>query len=87
MSIVYRSICRGLMESCWAYDCHERPSFSSILQSLDTLAHSKFNSLPGKLLLLLYFLIRSISIIELPLPSCNSASPSVLFGPNRYFWT
>ena len=35
------------MEGCWEYDCHARPSFSSILQSLDTLAHSTFNSLPG----------------------------------------
>ena len=36
------------MEGCWEYDCHARPSFSSILQSLDTLAHSTFNSLPGR---------------------------------------
>ena len=38
---------RGLMESTWEYDCHDRPSFASILKSLDTLAHSKFTSLPG----------------------------------------
>lgn len=38
---------KDLMEACWSYDTHERPSFKHILKTLDDIARSKFQEMPG----------------------------------------
>ena len=38
---------KELMEACWSYDTHERPTFKHILKTLDDIARSKFQEMPG----------------------------------------
>ena len=38
---------KELMEACWSYDTHERPTFKHILKTLDDIARSKFQEIPG----------------------------------------
>ena len=33
--------------ACWSPDTHERPSFKHILKTLDDIARSKFQEMPG----------------------------------------
>merc|ERR550532_1835322 len=39
---------KELMEACWSPDTHERPSFKHILKTLDDIARSKFQEMPGE---------------------------------------
>eukprot|EP00092_Neocalanus_flemingeri_P007352 GFUD01007939.1.p1 GENE.GFUD01007939.1~~GFUD01007939.1.p1 ORF type:complete len:1128 (-),score=188.67 GFUD01007939.1:37-3420(-) len=39
---------RCLMEDCWRFDCHERPSFQSIITRLDEVAHSNLANIPDE---------------------------------------
>ena len=35
------------LSACWSHDTHERPSFKHILKTLDDIARSKFQEMPG----------------------------------------
>jgi mitogen-activated protein kinase kinase kinase 9 len=39
---------RSLMEDCWRFDCHERPSFQTIIDRLDVVAHSNLANIPDE---------------------------------------
>jgi len=39
---------RSLMEDCWRFDCHERPSFRTIIDRLDVVAHSNLANIPDE---------------------------------------
>ena len=39
---------RCLMEDCWQFDCHERPTFHSIINRLDEVAHSNLANIPDE---------------------------------------
>jgi len=39
---------RYLMEDCWKFDCHNRPSFQSIINRLDEVANSNLANIPDE---------------------------------------
>ena len=36
------------MEDCWKFDCHNRPSFQSIINRLDEVANSNLANIPDE---------------------------------------
>ena len=36
------------VSDCWRFDCHERPSFQSIITRLDEVAHSNLANIPDE---------------------------------------
>lgn len=39
---------RSLMEDCWQFDCHHRPTFKSIIDRLDVVAKSNLANIPDE---------------------------------------